>query len=84
MFTSSTNAAWNSFQACLAAVELTGYTLVRPRWVCSDNGRSSLHRTDLPNPRCHTGNLHTQHACVKEGVVTATKGKTYDAVKVLL
>lgn len=40
-------------------IELTGYTLLPPHWVCSDSGRSSPHTTDPPHPRCHTGNLNT-------------------------
>lgn len=66
MFTSSINPPFNSFQVCLAAVKLTDYTLVPQCWVCSDNGRSSLHKTDLLNLRCHTGNLDTQHTQINE------------------
>lgn len=40
-------------------IELTGYTLLPPHWVCSDSGRSSPRTTDPPHPRCHTGNLNT-------------------------
>lgn len=55
---------------CGTAAQLTGYTWLPPRWVCSDNGRSYRHRTDPPHPRCRTGNLnahkihtHELHIC---------------------